>query len=307
MLPPDIAAKFKHYYGVDNDKIQLFEAPSSTDKNTNVHLPKLGDDPVDDMNSPDLICTLGGDGLLMYASSLFGGPCPPILCVAGGSLGFLTPFSRDEMVDAIRISLGLTVDSDDDQFYYDGHGASNNWCDEFTPEAPPYMAKRMKPSYVDDDGIIWTGSYRASRDEVESFNNKARMRFGSSNQICMSTRMRLECLVINSEGVVRAKFNVLNEVVIDRGSSPYLAALECFCDNVHLTTVQADGIIFSTPTGSTAYSMAAGGSVVHPAVPAICVTPICPHVLSFRSMVSFRGRCCISVLLSSPLFFLPLH
>ena len=58
--------------------------------------------------------------------------------------------------------------------------------------------------------------------------------------------MRLECLVINSEGVVRAKFNVLNEVVIDRGSSPYLAALECFCDNVHLTTVQADGVIFST-------------------------------------------------------------
>jgi NAD+ kinase len=64
-----------------------------------------------------------------------------------------------------------------------------------------------------------------------------------------------------------------------------LAALECFCDDVHLTTVQADGVIFATPTGSTAYSMAAGGSVVHPAVPSILVTPICPHVLSFRSMV----------------------
>ena len=90
---------------------------------------------------------------------------------------------------------------------------------------------------------------------------------------------------MNREGVVRAQYNVLNEVVVDRGSSPYLAALECFCDDVHLTTVQADGIIFATPTGSTAYSMAAGGSVVHPAVPCILVTPICPHVLSFRSMV----------------------
>jgi NAD+ kinase len=78
---------------------------------------------------------------------------------------------------------------------------------------------------------------------------------------------------------------VLNEVVIDRGGSPYLVALECFCDNVHLTTVQADGVIFATPTGSTAYSLAAGSSVVHPAVPCILVTPICPHVLSFRSMV----------------------
>ncbi len=283
MLPPDTAAKFKHYYGVDNDKIELFEPSSSKNKNTNV--PTLDDHKDENMNNPDLICTLGGDGLLMYASSLFGGPCPPILCVAGGSLGFLTPFARDEMVDAIRISLGLTVDSDDDQFYYDGHGESNSWYDEYTPEVPPYMATRMKPSYVDEDGITWTGSYSVPRDKVESFNTKAMMRFGSSNQICMSTRMRLECLVINSEGIVRAKFNVLNEVVIDRGSSPYLAALECFCDNVHLTTVQADGIIFSTPTGSTAYSMAAGGSVVHPAVPAILVTPICPHVLSFRSMV----------------------
>ena len=94
------------------------------------------------------------------------------------------------------------------------------------------------------------------------------------------------------EGKTRARFNVLNEVVIDRGSSPYLASLETFCDDTHLTTVQADGIIFSTPTGSTAYSMAAGGSVVHPVVPAILVTPICPHVLSFRSMV-FPDHCVI--------------
>ena len=59
-------------------------------------------------------------------------------------------------------------------------------------------------------------------------------------------RMRLDCSVVNREGVVRARYNVLNEVVIDRGSSPFLSNLECFCDNVHLTTVQADGIIFST-------------------------------------------------------------
>ncbi|OEU19935.1 ATP-NAD kinase [Fragilariopsis cylindrus CCMP1102] len=112
-----------------------------------------------------------------------------------------------------------------------------------------------------------------------------RSTFGFEDFICMTIRMRLDCRVVNREGVVRARYNVLNEVVIDRGSSPYLCALECFCDDVHLTTVQADGVIFATPSGSTAYSMAAGGSVVHPAVPCILVTPICPHVLSFRSMV----------------------
>jgi NAD+ kinase len=295
MLPPDVAAKFKHYYGVDNDKIELFELhdKSNNGNHMNDKILQTSSDEYD-IDGPDLVCTLGGDGLLMYASHLFPGPCPPILCVAGGSLGFLTPFARDEMVDSIRISLGLKVSSvadDNDQFYYDGQsGESNSWYDgqydEYTPEFPPYIASKMKPSYVDEDGITWTGSYRVPRDDVEMKKKKnPRIKFGSNNQICLSTRMRLECLVINSEGVVRAKFNVLNEVVIDRGSSPYLAALECFCDNVHLTTVQADGVIFSTPTGSTAYSMAAGGSVVHPAVPAILVTPICPHVLSFRSMV----------------------
>jgi NAD+ kinase len=66
------------------------------------------------------------------------------------------------------------------------------------------------------------------------------------NYVCMTTRMRLDCRIVSPEGVVRWLYNVLNEVVIDRGSSPYLAALECFCDDVHLTTVQADGVIFAT-------------------------------------------------------------
>lgn len=100
----------------------------------------------------------------------------------------------------------------------------------------------------------------------------------------LSLRMRLTCGIIR-KGVVEKKLPVLNEVVIDRGSSPYLSNLDCFCDGKYITTVQADGIIMSTPTGSTAYSMSAGGSMVHPSVPAILFTPICPHSLSFRPIV----------------------
>jgi NAD+ kinase len=75
------------------------------------------------------------------------------------------------------------------------------------------------------------------------------------------------------------------QVVVERGASPYLARLEVYVGGVYLTTMQADGVIFSTPTGSTAYSLSAGGSMVHPAVPAILLTPICPHSLSCRPMI----------------------
>ncbi|KAJ2083105.1 hypothetical protein H4R24_001080 [Coemansia sp. RSA 988] len=80
-------------------------------------------------------------------------------------------------------------------------------------------------------------------------------------------------------------FQVMNEMVVDRGPSPYLSQIELYGDGNHLTTVEADGLCLATPTGSTAYSLAAGGSLVHPEIPAILVTPICPHTLSFRPML----------------------
>ena len=78
---------------------------------------------------------------------------------------------------------------------------------------------------------------------------------------------------------------VLNEVVVDRGSFSFLTALKVYESGNLLTTVQADGVMIATPTGSTAYSAAAGGSMVHPNVPAILFTPICPHSLNFRPIV----------------------
>ncbi|KAL6438665.1 hypothetical protein ACFW04_004587 [Cataglyphis niger] len=110
----------------------------------------------------------------------------------------------------------------------------------------------------------------------------------------LTLRSRLRCIIMrkNEEGQPNeppTNLLVLNEVVVDRGPSPYLSNIDLFIDGKHVTSVQGDGLIVSTPTGSTAYAVAAGASMIHPSVPAIMVTPICPHSLSFRPIVVPAG------------------
>ncbi|KYM99543.1 PREDICTED: NAD kinase-like isoform X1 [Cyphomyrmex costatus] len=110
----------------------------------------------------------------------------------------------------------------------------------------------------------------------------------------LTLRSRLRCIIIrkNEDSQLTeppTNLLVLNEVVVDRGPSPYLSNIDLFIDGKHVTSVQGDGLIVSTPTGSTAYAVAAGASMIHPSVPAIMITPICPHSLSFRPIVVPAG------------------
>ena len=90
----------------------------------------------------------------------------------------------------------------------------------------------------------------------------------------VTLRSRLHCTVHHVDRTrVTRPVQVLNEIVVDRGQSPYLSQIDCFINNSFITTVQADGLIVATATGSTAYSVSAGGSVVHPEVPGILFTP----------------------------------
>ncbi|EPS67387.1 hypothetical protein M569_07378 [Genlisea aurea] len=108
----------------------------------------------------------------------------------------------------------------------------------------------------------------------------------TTDGVYITLRMRLRCEIFRNGRAAPGKiFDVLNEIVVDRGSNPYLSKIECFEHDRLITKVQGDGVIVATPTGSTAYSTAAGGSMVHPNVPCMLFTPICPHSLSFRPVI----------------------
>jgi NAD+ kinase len=105
-----------------------------------------------------------------------------------------------------------------------------------------------------------------------------------NNDFTTTKRMRLTARVKRNCNEI-IKDTILNDVVINKGALARLASIETYIDDLYLTTYRADGLVISTPTGSTAYSLAAGGPIIHPEVPAIIMTPICPFTLTNRPLI----------------------
>lgn len=100
----------------------------------------------------------------------------------------------------------------------------------------------------------------------------------------VESRMKLRCRLYRDESLV-IEDEVLNDIVINRNALARIADLKTWFDGAFVTMFKADGLIFATPTGSTAYSLSAGGPLVHPSVDAVIITPISPHALTQRPIV----------------------
>lgn len=209
----------------------------------------------------DLVCTLGGDGTILRASSLFShaATVPPVLSFAMGTIGFLGEWKFKEYKRAFR------------EVYMSG--ASDGYAKLEFPEREPPVST--------DDPLDKPLSYADIRGKAMGSNRTARILL----------RNRLEVGVFGPDGLRingsrdEGDTYALNEVIVHRGSSPHLKIIDVFVGGRFLTEAVADGMIISSPTGSTAYSLSSGGSIVHPLVPSLLLTPICPRSLSFRPLV----------------------
>ncbi len=105
-----------------------------------------------------------------------------------------------------------------------------------------------------------------------------------NGQYNIDERMMLSTKLVR-DGAPLEEFNSLNDTVLTKGVLARMITISVYVDDTYIDTYLADGIILSTPTGSTAYSLSAGGPIVSPNVNAVILTPICPHTLYARSIV----------------------
>ncbi len=117
---------------------------------------------------------------------------------------------------------------------------------------------------------------------IDNLYDELQRAFRGENRISLRRLMSTD-VVRNGETV--ASYDALNDAVLTKSALARMIDLETYVDEQFVCTYKADGLIIATPTGSTAYSLSAGGPIIFPSVPAICLTPICPHMLTNRPVL----------------------
>ena len=106
-----------------------------------------------------------------------------------------------------------------------------------------------------------------------------------SGEYTLDTRSMLSVVIRSESGNVKFRAHALNEAVIANGAAARMVDIELYDGDELVTQYRADGLVIATPTGSTAYSLSAGGPIVDPKLSCLCVTPVCPHSLTARPLI----------------------
>ena len=106
-----------------------------------------------------------------------------------------------------------------------------------------------------------------------------------SGEYTLDTRSMLSVVIKSESGNVKFRAHALNEAVIANGAAARMVDIELYDGDELVTQYRADGLVIATPTGSTAYSLSAGGPIVDPKLSCLCVTPVCPHSLTARPLI----------------------
>jgi NADH kinase len=260
-----------HVHSSYPDTNIIVEAPvadevSSTLPFTLYSSPSASESPSQYHNKVDLITTFGGDGTILHAASLFATATqvPPILSFGMGTLGFLGEWKFSEYKRAFREVYVSGAPSERDSQINSSLGASQS------PTTPAWPSSTRGKSHGRHRGAKVLIRQRLKISVSDANGNPLSSHADSTNPPNYPDQEEM---------------HAMNEIILHRGADPHLTIIEIYVGGRFLTEAVADGMIISTPTGSTAYSLSSGGSIIHPLVPSLLLTPICPRSLSFRPLV----------------------
>ncbi|KAJ2894164.1 putative nadh kinase pos5 protein [Zalerion maritima] len=295
----DSAVAFAKHLHNDYPGVNLiFESRIASHVHETLPFPIYTSDPTYFPDHIDLVATLGGDGTILRAASLFSTQesVPPVLSFSMGTLGFLGEWKFEEYKRAWRevYMSGSTVAVQDLQGpHTQAATGARAESEQSTPEvfAGWENARGKNMGATRASKILLRHRLKVGMYDADGVNiNEQMMPTATAEQNNFHHHLHPaseDCAIPHPKTVMGAPpaFHAINELLIHRGPHPHLAIIDIYLNNHWLTEAVADGILISTPTGSTAYSLSSGGSIIHPLVKSLLITPICPRSLSFRPLV----------------------